>query len=78
MTSLVPTDREQSAVPQSPRSQRLKLLRVLIPVALLLVAIALGWRYWFTRTVDSGLHLSGRIEGYETDLGQRWAVGLPR
>ena len=44
---------------------------MLVPASLLLVAIALGWRYWFARPADSGLHLSGRIEGYETDLGAK-------
>jgi HlyD family secretion protein len=44
---------------------------LLVPLLLLLVAAGVGLRYWLTRPDDSVIELSGRIEGYETDLGAK-------
>ncbi|EDX82870.1 auxiliary transport protein, MFP family, putative [Synechococcus sp. PCC 7335] len=54
-----------------PFSNRMKKLRVLIPVGLLLVVAGLGVRYRFNRPDDSTISLSGRIESYESDLGAK-------
>ncbi len=76
MTQVAP---EHPAYPDSPtpvgkstqRSQRRKkLLLLLIPVALLLAA-GFGVRAWLLQPDDDALQLSGRIEGYETDLGAK-------
>lgn len=58
-----------------PFSNRMKKLRVLIPVGLLLVVAGLGVRYRFNRPDDSTISLSGRIESYESDLGAKWGAG---
>ena len=46
-------------------------LRILIPLAILLVAAGFGLRYWLTRPDNSEIALSGRIESYESDLGAK-------
>lgn len=46
-------------------------LKILIPLAVLLVAGGFGLRYWLTRPDDSVIALSGRIESYESDLGAK-------
>ena len=55
-----------------PRQRRLpKLLRIVVPLLLL---AAIGWgvsRQVWRQTPEPGLHLSGRIEGYETDVGAK-------
>ncbi|WP_202978945.1 HlyD family secretion protein [Halomicronema hongdechloris] len=57
---------------QPDRKARLKrILPVLIPLVLLVVATGVGLRYWWSRPDDSTVELSGRIEGYETDLGAK-------
>lgn len=72
MTPLAPAhpDSQQTGDPSARRSI-VKKLRWLIPIALLLVAAGIGLRYWLTRPEDPNLALSGRIEGYETDLGAK-------
>ncbi|MDB9311690.1 HlyD family efflux transporter periplasmic adaptor subunit [Spirulina sp. CS-785/01] len=48
-----------------------KKLRWLIPVVLLLVGGGLGVRYYVTRPAEDALTFSGRIEGYESDVGAK-------
>lgn len=48
-----------------------KKLRVLIPLGLLLVAGGVGLRYWLTQPDGNVIRLSGRIEGYDSDLGAK-------
>lgn len=57
--------------PASPKTTRLRKLRILIPLGLLLIAVGFGVRSWLARPSDDELQLSGRIEGYETDLGAK-------
>ena len=45
-------------------------LKVILPIATLLVGLGFGVRYYFlSPTKDTAIELSGRIEGYETDVG---------
>ena len=53
------------------RSKRLKKLRLIIPAAVLLVGAAFGVRYYLGLPEDDALRLSGRIEGYESDVGTK-------
>jgi len=46
-------------------------LKVLLPLVLVLAAAGIGVHYWLTRAENEALELSGRIEGYETDLGAK-------
>ena len=46
-------------------------LKILIPIVLLTAAIGIGVRYVFFPTRSDVLELSGRVEGYETDLGAK-------
>ncbi len=81
MTQMVPAhpDSENSDSPASQKpdgksgqkANLKKKLRLLIPLALLLVAAGFGLRYWLTRPDDSVIQLSGRIESYESDLGAK-------
>jgi len=56
---------------RSPQSSRPKKLWRLIPVGLLLVGVAFGVRSWLFAPEETAIALSGRIEGYETDLGAK-------
>lgn len=56
---------------RSPQSSRPKKLWRLIPVGLLLVGVAFGVRSWLFSPEETAIELSGRIEGYETDLGAK-------
>ena len=73
MTQLTPTHpppRQVDAV--SIRKNGIKnKLKVLIPLGLLLVVGGVGLRYWLTQPDGSVIRLSGRIEGYESDLGAK-------
>jgi HlyD family secretion protein len=52
----------------SRRSKR----KILIPLGILAAgAVATGLWYFLSRPANSTLHLSGRIEGYETDVGAK-------
>lgn len=66
-----PTTSPQAAEPL-PAKQRKFPPRVLIPVGLVAIAAVTGsiW-YYLSRPIDTGLRLSGRIEGYETDVGAK-------
>ena len=46
-------------------------LPLLIPIALLVVATGLGVKYYLSLPKHNPLVLSGRIEGYETDVGAK-------
>jgi HlyD family secretion protein len=46
-------------------------LKILVPLLVVMAAIGVGVRYWLTRPDDSVIALSGRIEGYDTDLGAK-------
>ncbi|MFM7470021.1 MAG: HlyD family secretion protein [Nodosilinea sp.] len=46
-------------------------LKILVPVLLVAIAIALGLRYWYHRSGSADIALSGRIEGHETDLAAK-------
>ncbi len=48
-----------------------KRLHFLIPLAVLLLAAAVGIRYWLPRPDNTTIQLSGRIESYESDLGAK-------
>jgi HlyD family secretion protein len=54
-------------LPDKPKSN----LRPLLVVGLLAIGIAGGWWYYSTRPKAGPLQLSGRIEGYETDIGAK-------
>lgn len=66
------TTQSASAHPDSEPQQNLKAkLKFIIPLLLLLIAAGFGMRYGLTRSEDAAIELSGRIEGYETDLGAK-------
>lgn len=73
MTQLAPPSADADA-PKSPqataadRGSQSK-LKIVVPLVLLVAAAGFGIRYWLTRPDESAIALSGRIEGYETDLG---------
>lgn len=76
MTQVAPQNPASSGNPASapdvkPRSHRSKKLLLLIPVGLLLAAVGFGVRAWLVQPDDDALELSGRIEGYESDLGAK-------
>jgi HlyD family secretion protein len=63
---------EEKAVPSQQPQRRLGKLRLIIPLALLLLGLGIGIRYYFlSQSEDNDLELSGRIEGYETDVGAK-------
>lgn len=62
---------ELNALSAPPKRSPLKKLRLLIPLGLLVVGAAWGLRAWLSHPDDQALHLSGRIEGYETDLAAK-------
>ncbi len=63
---------EEKVVPVKKTQGRLGKLRLLIPLALLLLGLGIGMRYYFLgQSEDNNLELSGRIEGYETDIGAK-------
>jgi len=55
----------------SPSTQaRSRRLRFLIPLAAVLVGVGVGVKYYvFSPSEETAIELSGRIEGYETDVG---------
>ena len=74
MTQLTPTHpnsaSEESAL-SSPRKGVASKLKIIVPLGVLLAVAGFGIRYWLTRSDDNVIELSGRIEGYETDLGAK-------
>ena len=78
MTQLAPSDSPDApgkindpGATRSPQSSRSKRLWWLLPVGLLVVGVAFGVRSWFFSSNNTAIELSGRIEGYETDLGAK-------
>jgi HlyD family secretion protein len=78
MTQLAPSNHQdpsnpngKTPVPTPPKKPRSKKRLLLIPVGLLLVIAGFGVRSWFFQPNEAGLELSGRIEGYETNLGAK-------
>lgn len=71
MAQLATAASDAGNAPATPQKSRFKKLRLLIPLILLIVAGGLGLRYWLTRPDDNEISLSGRIEGYEIDLGPK-------
>lgn len=45
--------------------------RLLIPIGLAVVGIGAGLWYWLSRPDSANITLSGRLEGYETDIGTK-------
>jgi len=63
---------EEKTVPAQKPQRRWGKLRLLIFLALLLLGVGIGVRYYFLgQPEDNDLELSGRIEGYETDIGAK-------
>jgi HlyD family secretion protein len=46
-------------------------LRLLIPLGILVGMVGFGVWHWLTQPDDSAIQLSGRIEGYDSDLGTK-------
>lgn len=60
---------EETVVPARQPQRRLRKLGLIIASILLLLGTGIGVRYYFgDRSEDNNLELSGRIEGYETDI----------
>jgi HlyD family secretion protein len=70
MTQLVSRFQEGSTPTEHPRRSPNK-LKLLIPLALLALGTGLGVRYYLSLPQANSLQLSGRIEGYETDVGAK-------
>ncbi|MBE9138162.1 efflux RND transporter periplasmic adaptor subunit, partial [Nodosilinea sp. LEGE 07088] len=72
MTQVAPADAAPQKPTQTSPARGLKpKLKVVVPLVLVLAAAGIGLRYWLTRPDDGAIALSGRIEGYETDLGAK-------
>ncbi|MGG6241122.1 HlyD family secretion protein [Nodosilinea sp. AN01ver1] len=72
MTQVAPAEATPQQPAQKAQSKGLKSkLKVIIPLVLLVAAAGVGLRYWLTRPDEDAIALSGRIEGYETDLGAK-------
>jgi HlyD family secretion protein len=68
MTSATGSSSETAGNPE--RKKRLNPL-LFIPVGLGVVAIGAGVWYWLSRPDANTIELSGRLEGYETDIGTK-------
>ncbi|PZV03356.1 MAG: hypothetical protein DCF32_13995 [Leptolyngbya sp.] len=72
MTQVAPAEAAPQKPAQATHAKGLQSrLKIVVPLVLLLAAAGVGLRYWLTRPDDSAIALSGRIEGYETDLGTK-------
>lgn len=72
--TLTPTHPDSTAsTEKSPQKKGIKKkLRILIPIGLLAIAAGFGVYQWLSGSEnDDIIELSGRIEGYETDLGAK-------
>ena len=65
------TNSETPSSAEAPQAAKKSPLKILVPLVLLLVAVGVGSRYWRTGSASAAIELSGRIEGYETDLGAK-------
>ncbi|HEY9851677.1 MAG TPA: HlyD family efflux transporter periplasmic adaptor subunit [Leptolyngbyaceae cyanobacterium] len=73
MTQLAskPEQEQFAPPPETPEPKRKRNPRLLlIPIGVLIVGAGLTW-YFLSRPKTEGLQLSGRIEGYPTDIGAR-------
>ncbi len=72
-----PPIKERARHPEEvPKSKRKFNPRILIPIALLIIGGGLGLRSWLNARAENdtgALRLSGRIEGYETNIGAKTA-----
>ncbi|MBW4481038.1 MAG: HlyD family efflux transporter periplasmic adaptor subunit [Tildeniella torsiva UHER 1998/13D] len=67
-----PTAEADGSHAERPAKRRFKpKLAIALPLLLVLVGGAVGLRHWLTTPDDSAIALSGRIEGYETNLGAK-------
>ncbi len=74
MTQLAskPEQEEFAPLPETPEPKRKRNPRLLlIPIGVLIVGAGLSTWYYLSRPKTEGLLLSGRIEGYPTDIGAR-------
>jgi HlyD family secretion protein len=72
MSQIASQFQEEKAVSSRKPQRRWRKLRLLIPLALGLFGMGISLRYYFfAQPEDNNLELSGRIEGYETDLGAK-------
>jgi HlyD family secretion protein len=63
---------EEKVVPSRQPERRWGKPSLIIPLVLLLLGIGMGLRYYFlSQSEERDLELSGRIEGYETDVGAK-------
>jgi len=75
MTQLDPPAQKSVPVPALPQLGQKLNPRLLIPLSLLVAGCGLAWYFWLRpmSQSDAELELSGRIEGYETDVGAKIA-----
>lgn len=71
MSQILSKPKEAPQAPESSQAARKPNLRLLIPLSLLLVGAGLSVWYVGSRPESEGLQLSGRIEGYPTDVGAK-------
>lgn len=73
MTQLLPKPSEPAESPAPPAVNRSFNPRRLVPLVLLLIGGGVAAWYWLSRPQSDDLAFSGRIEGYETDIGTKVA-----
>ncbi|NEQ48131.1 MAG: HlyD family secretion protein [Leptolyngbya sp. SIOISBB] len=71
LSQLVPRLKSPPAPPKVGQRQPTKRLRFLIPAGIVIVGVGLSVAYFVSRPQSEVLSLSGRLEGYETDVGAK-------
>jgi HlyD family secretion protein len=71
MTQLLPKPHEPTQAPELSQATRKPNLRLLLPLGLLVVGAGLSVWYVLSHSESEALQLSGRIEGYPTDVGAK-------